>query len=125
MIWIYTFDDGTEIKTTNPILSDELISLVSEFGKVTVDKQEKGVRRMKDTVNVIRCKNCAHFEYDSVAIVDGIPLIVAHEICKAWGKGCKTSEDGYCFMAIPREEQKERELPKASSDKLYKTESEK
>lgn len=31
------------------------------------------------------CKNCKYFEYDSVAKVDGIPLIVAHEICSKWG----------------------------------------
>lgn len=45
-----------------------------------------------------RCKDCKYFEYDSVAKVDGIPLIVAHEICKKWGDGCKTKEDGYCFL---------------------------
>ena len=45
-----------------------------------------------------RCKECQYFEYDSVANVDGVPLIVAHEICSKWGDGCKTSENGYCFM---------------------------
>ena len=45
-----------------------------------------------------KCKNCKYFEYDSVAKVDGMPLIVAHEICNKWGDGCKTSEDGFCFM---------------------------
>ena len=49
------------------------------------------------------CKDCKYFEYDSVAKVDGIPLIVAHEICKRWGDGCKTKEDGYCFMFEPQE----------------------
>ena len=49
------------------------------------------------------CKDCKHFEYDSVAKVDGIPLIVAHEICKRWGDGCKTKEDGYCFLFEPHE----------------------
>ena len=49
-----------------------------------------------------KCKDCKYFEYDSVAKVDGIPLIVAHEICSKWGDGCKTSEDGYCFMYEPR-----------------------
>lgn len=44
------------------------------------------------------CKDCKYFEYDSVAKVDGIPLIVAHEICNKWGDGCKTKEDGYCFL---------------------------
>ena len=49
------------------------------------------------------CKDCKYFEYDSVAKVDGIPLIVAHEICNKWGDGCKTKEDGYCFLFEPRE----------------------
>jgi hypothetical protein len=53
------------------------------------------------------CKDCKYFEYDSVAKVDGIPLIVAHEICKRWGDGCKTKEDGYCFLFEPKESEGE------------------
>ena len=53
------------------------------------------------------CKDCKYFEYDSVAKVDGIPLIVAHEICSRWGDGCKTSEDGYCFLFEPQERSEE------------------
>jgi hypothetical protein len=49
------------------------------------------------------CKDCKYFEYNSVANVDGIPLIVAHEICSKWGDGCKTKENGFCFMFEPRE----------------------
>lgn len=52
--------------------------------------------------NIGYCKDCKYFEYDSVAKVDGIPLIVAHEICKRWGDGCKTKEDGYCFLFEPK-----------------------
>ncbi len=48
------------------------------------------------------CKDCKYFEYDSVARVDGMLLIVAHEICSKWGDGCKTREDGYCFLFEPR-----------------------
>ena len=50
------------------------------------------------------CKNCKFFEYDSVEEVDGVPLIVAHEICNKWGDGCRTSEDGYCFLFKPKME---------------------
>ncbi|MBP5594168.1 MAG: hypothetical protein J6Y02_02210 [Pseudobutyrivibrio sp.] len=50
------------------------------------------------------CKDCKFFEYDCVAKVDGIPLIVGHEICNKWGDGCKTKEDGYCFLFEPRME---------------------
>lgn len=59
-----------------------------------------------DTVSR-RCKNCKYFEYDSVAEVNGIPLIVAHEICKRWSGGCQTKEDGYCFLFEPQESEVE------------------
>lgn len=49
------------------------------------------------------CKNCRFFEYDSVARVDGVPLILGHEVCKKWGDGCKTREDGYCFLFEAKE----------------------
>ena len=49
------------------------------------------------------CMDCKYFEYDSVVTADGIPLIVAHEICSKWGDGCKTREDGYCFLFEPQE----------------------
>lgn len=57
-----------------------------------------------DAVPVIRCKDCKHFESNHIEKVNGIPLIVAHEICKRWGDGCKTSENGWCFMAERKEE---------------------
>lgn len=55
-----------------------------------------------------RCKDCQYFQHDSIAIVDGIPLIVAHEICTTWGDGCKTREDGYCFMYTPKVESEDK-----------------
>lgn len=63
--------------------------------------------RCRECGKMKRCKDCKYFEYDSVAKVDGIPLIVAHEICSKWGKGCKTSENGYCFLFEPKEEERE------------------
>lgn len=62
---------------------------------------EKGIEALEQRTG--HCKDCKCFEYDSVAKVDGIPLIVAHEICNKWGDGCKTKEDGYCFLYEPRE----------------------
>ena len=51
-----------------------------------------------DAVEVVRCKDCIYFELDHWVNVNGQPLIVAHEICAAWGGGCKTKPDGYCNM---------------------------
>ena len=54
------------------------------------------------------CKDCKYFEYDSVAKVDGIPLIVAHESCSKWGDGCKTTESGYRFLFEQKESEERR-----------------
>ena len=67
----------------------ELIPIISIDELPSVTPQEP---------TIDHCKDCKYFEYDSVAKVDGIPLIVAHEICKRWGDGCKTKEGGYCFL---------------------------
>lgn len=60
--------------------------------------------RCRECGKMKRCRDCKYFEYNSVANVDGIPLIVAHEICSKWGDGCKSSEDGYCFLFEPKED---------------------
>ena len=53
-----------------------------------------------DVVEVVRCKDCKWFELDSFCG----SIIVAHEICRKWGRGCKTSQDGFCFIGERRED---------------------
>jgi len=62
---------------------------------------------------LIRCRDCKYFELNHVDMVnfpteagnaESVPIITAHEICTKWGDGCKTSIDGYCFMAERKEE---------------------
>ena len=81
--------------------------------KVQVETQEyicfvkriDGVVAQKNLVSeLIRCKDCKYFELDHWKKVYRTPLIVSHEICTKWGDGCKTSSDGYCFMAERKEE---------------------
>lgn len=64
-------------------------------------------------VELVRCKDCKHFEYDHFDAVyfptetgeaERVPLITAHEICTRWGDGCKTDQNGFCFMAERKEE---------------------
>ena len=64
---------------------------------------EQAIKTLEQEPKTGHCKECKYFEYDSVAKVDGIPLIVAHEICNKWGDGCKTSEEGYCYLFEPQE----------------------
>lgn len=66
---------------------------------------EELYKKYEQEPKVGHCKECKYFEYDSVVTADGIPLIVAHEICSKWGDGCKTKEDGYCFLFEPIDEQ--------------------
>ena len=57
-----------------------------------------------DAVEVVRCKDCKYFTLNFVENVDGVPLIVAHEICSFWGDGCKTSQEGFCSFGERRDE---------------------
>lgn len=47
---------------------------------------------------LVRCKDCKYYELNHFETIEGIPLIVAHHICAKWGDGCKTDENGFCFM---------------------------
>jgi len=68
-----------------------------------IKAKKMAIKALEQKPKTGHCKECKYFEYDSMAKVDGIPLIVAHEICSRWGEGCKTKEDGYCFLFEPRE----------------------
>lgn len=68
------------------------------FEKVQ-DNEERTEYVMRQ--ELIRCKDCKHFEYDHPYIIQGIPVL-GHEVCNKWGDGCKTDENGYCFMAERR-----------------------
>lgn len=53
------------------------------------------------------CKDCKFFELDHFEQVGGMPIIVSHEICSKWGDGCKTKENGFCFMFEPKKSEEE------------------
>ena len=62
-----------------------------------------------DVVKVVRCKDCKWFNLNKWAKVDGVPIIVGHEICDFWGGGCKTKEDGYCSYGERKDDEKVRD----------------
>ena len=128
--WICLECEKAEQEPCGDLISrDELLKAIdtwdkfgysSRYGLERLDKDDKGYVpyiHYDDVIKCIKgmssvnpqksktghCKDCKYFEYDSVAKVDGIPLIVAHEICSRWGDGCKTKEDGYCFLFEPQE----------------------
>lgn len=51
-----------------------------------------------DVVEVVRCRECKHFHLNAWGTSNGVPLVVAHEICDFWAGGCKTNQDGYCAV---------------------------
>lgn len=59
---------------------------------------EVATDRVASLEQINRCKDCRYFENDTIAKVDGLPLIVGHEMCRRWGNGCKTDKDGFCFL---------------------------
>ena len=86
--------------------TNELIVGGEAYARNVVNYINKVVDKIKDLPSaqpeIIRCKDCKYFEYDHPYIVQGFPVL-GHEVCTAWGDGCKTSEDGYCFLAERRE----------------------
>lgn len=69
---------------------------MAEF--IVLETGYPGAIKQEVVGELIRCKDCRHFEYDHLYVVQGIPVL-GHELCNAWGEGCKTSENGYCFLA--------------------------
>ncbi len=62
------------------LTDEEVTYLVDE-----IRRQRRYIEASEQKSKTRHCKDCKYFEYDSVAKVDGIPLIVAHEICSRWG----------------------------------------
>ena len=73
------------------MVMDELISVVANIPAA-------------DVVEVTRCRDCKHFEYDHPYVIQGVPVL-GHLVCNRWGDGCKTDEDGFCFMGERREDE--------------------
>lgn len=83
------------------------------IGEDARDYDEMFIGVIRRQPELVRCRDCRFFErdhFDSVYIptetgeAEKMPLITAHEICTKWGDGCKTAEDGYCFLAERKEE---------------------
>lgn len=92
------------------ISRDAVLDLVADYD-LSMGQVVKGIHALPPVIpqepKMGHCKDCKYFEYDSAAKVNEIPLIVAHEICKKWSDGCKTKEDGYCFLFEPQESEGE------------------
>lgn len=55
---------------------------------------------------IVRCKDCKHFEIkDHWANFGGVPILATSDCptCNKWADGCMTKPDGYCFMAERRD----------------------
>ena len=77
-------------------------ALVKLFYPVVAEAFEQVEKLMEelptaDVVEVVRCKDCKHFEEDHFVTVNGVPLIGAHNVCMFWGNGCITKIDGFCY----------------------------
>ena len=87
---------------------DKGVDIGNQMPFLTVDQmneaKQMAIKALEQQNRIILCKDCKYFEYDHADNVDGIPLILAHEICNRWGDGCKTNINGWCFLAETTEE---------------------
>ena len=56
-------------------------------------------------IEIVQCKDCKWFELDVWGELNGIPVIVAHEMCKFWGNGCKTNPNAFCSYGERRDDE--------------------
>ena len=82
------------------------------IAKITFDEEDlreivHKTLENNDFVQVVRCKDCKWFNLNKWAEVDGVQIIVGHEICDFWGGGCKTQKDGYCNYGERKEQEHE------------------
>ena len=68
----------------------------------TVQFDEEKLKEIVDEA-IVKCKDCKHFELDKPYVIQGVPVL-GHEVCNAWGEGCKTDQNGFCFMCERRED---------------------
>ena len=57
----------------------------------------------EDVQSVVRCKDCKHFHLDYFGEVNGVNIIVAHEICDLWAGGCRTTQDTFCSNGVRKD----------------------
>ena len=57
----------------------------------------------KEFVLVVRCKDCKYFYYNKAYNIQGLP-IMGNSVCDKWANGCRTDENGYCFLGERRED---------------------
>lgn len=60
-----------------------------------------------DAVEVVRCRDCKHYEVkDHWVNFGGVPILAASDVptCHKWSDGCMTKPDGYCFMGERRDD---------------------
>lgn len=104
-----------EVANTNERLCETVhpAMQLSDYGKCAEEHRQlaewlKDYKRLLEQESKTgHCKDCKYFEYDRVTKVDEMPIIVANEICNKWGNGCKTREDGYCFLFEPQESEEQ------------------
>ena len=85
---------------------DALLGITAMKNTIPLDSAIFNIKRIPaaDVVEVTRCRDCKHFEYDHPYVIQGVPVL-GHLVCNRWGDGCKTDEDGFCFMGERREDE--------------------
>ena len=80
-------------------IDDNLYTRLFDNGVDNYDDAVDMAKAIRKGTPLNSCKDCKYFETDVIAKVGEIPLIVGHEMCSKWGDGCKTNENGFCFLA--------------------------
>lgn len=85
-----------------------LLAKILEKVDITDEEKKKLFKHFEkpevvDTEPVVRCKDCKYFYYNKAYNIQGFP-IMGNSVCDKWASGCRTDENGYCFLGERKED---------------------
>lgn len=89
-----------DLPSVHPAYTDAEIQKMQDMEQAEIEKAFD-LGREDARSEIIRCKDCKYFEYDHPYVVFDVPVI-GHLVCNKWGGGCRTDENGFCFMGERR-----------------------
>lgn len=88
---------------TKELTIDEAKKTFDTIVDVQPTVEQPQTNATENMAEIVRCKDCKYFLYDKIYMVEGLPLM-GNLVCEKWGNGCRTDENGYCFMGERKED---------------------
>ncbi len=89
------------------LITKEAVSILTEYRDLPRKTAEAIQNVTINMAEVVHCKDCAFFEQDVFGFINGVPIIIGHNGCRAWDgqMGCVTDPSGWCYLSRRKDNQ--------------------